>query len=106
MAAASFRFTLDPTGVKKLARGPEVTAFVNKNARRVLEQAKATPIVPRWYLASLTMEPAVAGTRDPVAKVRAGSSFWHLFEYGSVNNPPYRPLTRAVIDAGLKFEEN
>lgn len=31
-------------------------------------------------------------------------SFWHLAEYGSINNPAYAPLRRGVIAAGLRFE--
>jgi hypothetical protein len=29
---------------------------------------------------------------------------WHWIEFGSVNNPPYAPLRRGVIAAGLRFE--
>lgn len=29
------------------------------------------------------------------------SSVWHLIEFGSVNNPPYRPVTRAAQNLGL-----
>lgn len=38
-----------------------------------------------------------AGSTDP---------FGHIIEYGSVNNPPYRPVTRAVHSLGLVFEED
>jgi hypothetical protein len=36
--------------------------------------------------------------------VIAADPFWHLVEFGSVNNPPYAPLRRGVIAAGLRFE--
>lgn len=37
-------------------------------------------------------------------KVIAGDkSFWHLVEFGSMNNPPYRPLTRGVRATGMRF---
>lgn len=29
---------------------------------------------------------------------------WHLVEFGSVNNPSYGPLRRAVVAAGLRLE--
>ncbi len=28
---------------------------------------------------------------------------WHIIEYGSVKNPPYAPVRRAVRAAGLRF---
>lgn len=31
------------------------------------------------------------------------SSFFHLLEFGSANNPPYSPMRRSVYDAGLGF---
>jgi len=36
-------------------------------------------------------------------KVRARDVFWHLVEFGSIRNPPYGPLRRGVIAAGLRF---
>lgn len=36
-------------------------------------------------------------------RVRALDPFWHLVEYGSKNNPPYRPMTRGVRAAGLRY---
>jgi hypothetical protein len=29
---------------------------------------------------------------------------WHIVEFGSVNNPAYSPLRRAVVAAGLRLE--
>lgn len=31
------------------------------------------------------------------------SHVWHLIEFGSSNNPPYRPVTRAVQNQGLRI---
>lgn len=36
-----------------------------------------------------------------VGYIGSNSSIWHILEFGSVNNPPYRPLTRAVESVGL-----
>jgi len=41
--------------------------------------------------------------RPDGTKVRATDTFWHLLEFGSVNNPPYAPLRRGVIASGLRF---
>lgn len=100
----TFKFTPNHAGIARLAKGPGVTGFVNKNAQRVLQNAKADGSVDVEYRASLSMTPAVVGSDEP-AKVHSDSPFWHLFEFGSINNPPYRPLTNAVRDAGLKFED-
>lgn len=97
------RFNLNQAGIRRVAQGAGVTRFVNTNARRVLQQAKATPGVDDEFLASLAMVPAVEGSDAP-ATVESDSPFWHLHEYGSINNPPTRPLSRAVTDAGLEFE--
>lgn len=34
----------------------------------------------------------------------SSSSIWHIIEFGSVNNPPYRPLTSAAEAIGLRFD--
>lgn len=36
-------------------------------------------------------------------KVVARDPFWHLIEFGSVNNPPYSPLRRGLLAAGLRL---
>jgi hypothetical protein len=32
------------------------------------------------------------------------SSIWHIMEFGSINNPPYRPLTTGAERIGLEFK--
>ena len=36
-------------------------------------------------------------------RVHVDPSFWHLIEFGSINNPPYAPLRRGLAQAGLRF---
>lgn len=45
---------------------------------------------------------------DEDGEVRVGNTdpFFHLTEWGSVNNPPYAPLRRAVTAAGLRLAES
>lgn len=100
-----FTFRLVPAGIVKIERSPEMAAFINKVARAVLESAKATPEVPWWYLRSLGMDPATPGAYPMAAAVYSNDSRWHLFEFGTIYNGPYRPLTRAVTDTGLRFED-
>lgn len=40
------------------------------------------------------------------SQVRLRDNFWHLVEYGSVNNPPYMPVRKGVIAAGLTFVDD
>ncbi len=44
-----------------------------------------------------------AVTRGTTTAVVNDSSFWHLIEFGSVNNPPYSPLRRGV-DSVLDYK--
>lgn len=32
--------------------------------------------------------------------------FWHLIEFGSINNPAYAPFRRGIRAAGLRLEES
>lgn len=41
----------------------------------------------------------------PVGRVFSTHPFWHLIEFGSINNPAYRPMTRAARASGLRFED-
>lgn len=45
---------------------------------------------------------------DEDGEIRVGNTdpFFHLTEWGSVNNPPYAPLRRGVTAAGLRLTES
>lgn len=36
-------------------------------------------------------------------RIRTLDVFWHLVEFGSVNNPPYAPLRRGLRAAGFRL---
>lgn len=42
------------------------------------------------------------GTGGPVVDIDWPDSRWHLLEFGSIHNPPYRVITNAAQDAGLE----
>jgi hypothetical protein len=50
------------------------------------------------------MQPARLTPAGWVGAYGSDGSDWHLVEYGSVNNHPYRVLERAAREAGLDFE--
>lgn len=39
-------------------------------------------------------------------RVHLQDPFWHLVEYGSVNNPAYSPARRGVLMAGMTFVDD
>lgn len=101
---AAATFTVDPAGVRALLSGPPAVSHLTDRAHAI--QTEAERIAPGGfggYKASLSVGPAV--TRDGVAavEVRSSSSFWHLVEYGSVNNVPHRVMERAVRASGLDY---
>jgi hypothetical protein len=54
----------------------------------------------------------MARSYDPRAQIAergeahlfVGSPFWHWLEYGTANNPPYRPVQRGVETTGTRYE--
>lgn len=44
------------------------------------------------------------GKRVATCYVGSFSGTWHLMEFGSVHNPPFRPLSRSIEAIGLRFE--
>lgn len=48
----------------------------------------------------------VVRTDGDTVQVGNTDPFFHLTEWGSINNPPYAPLRRGVKAAGLRLDEN
>ena len=87
----------------QLARQPEHKKFLREQAERVKDSAeRETPIgetgdtIDRYVITEYPTRMRVGNT-DP---------FFHLTEFGSVNNPTYAPLRRGVRRAGLRLEED
>lgn len=101
-------FVEDPTFADEMARDPEVRALVRATAEDVADGARS--IAPRgrgWrgrrhYADSIEVDDRPGGG----ARVLTTDYFGHLVEYGSVNNPAYAPLRRAVDAEGLDFDED
>jgi hypothetical protein len=77
--------------------------MLRENAERVKDSAeRATPIgetqdtIHRYVITEYPTMVRVGNT-DP---------FFHLTEWGSVNNPPYAPLRSGVVNAGLRLDED
>lgn len=82
------KFTLNRPGVTAVTNGPGVATLVNKNARKVLDAARVDWLADDQYRASLGMTDAKPTLDGMTAEVYANTPFWHLFEFGSIRNPP------------------
>jgi hypothetical protein len=97
-------FELNPEAIKELLSSPEAVAALG-TATKVVEQnvRKAAPRRTGAYQDSIT-----SGVRMedgmPVGFVGSTSPFWHLVEFGSVNNQPYRPLARGAEASSLDYQ--
>lgn len=92
------RFVPIPGAIQKLMRGPEATAHMALVARGIAAEVRAA--APRHtgdYERSIQTDGDVVYSDDPFA---------HLIEWGSANNPPYAPLRRGTLAAGLRLDES
>lgn len=91
----------DRQGERDLATDPQVLAgmlpFAKQGANVARSEApRGTGAYQRSLGAVRTEQGAAITTTDP---------FWHLIEFGSINNPAYSPLTLAARQIG-RFEPN
>lgn len=85
----------NPNLEAELAASPEYQAGMQQITRIVAATVQdQAPNVTGYYEGHIAAE----GTQ-----IVASDFAWHLVEFGSVNNPPYAPLRRGVIAAGLRF---
>jgi hypothetical protein len=94
-------FVPNEPGIDEVMRGPEMAEHLTMAA-----QAGRAAVQPRGANRKGDIVAEPARTRDGVMSARFGStsSFWHLEEFGSINNRPYRTLTTAALTLGLRFE--
>lgn len=99
MAAATF--TPNPTGLAQILKGAPAQAFLRNAATVCAGAVKAAyPVVSGFNVGRVGVGQSADG--DPA--VITTSPFWHLVEYGSVNNGPYRPFTRGMQSVrGIKY---
>ena len=93
-----------PDATERLLNQREMVSVLVKAAHACADAAKTTtPNVSGEHVAAIVTEPRETVDGIPEVPFGSSSSTWHLREFGSVNNPPYRPLTRAVEAVGLEF---
>lgn len=103
----AFEFILDADAGRKIANSAEAKAFIDARLEDCLAEAQRTaPVDTGEYRDSLGITPAAERPDGTVAgELWSDSWYWHLVEYGSVNNPPHRVLEHAVTSSGLDFED-
>ena len=102
----AFRFDYRPACEKELARDQKLGAHISRLVEKAGQTAKSTaPVNTGDYKASITWIPSRMTAKGFAGAYGSSSSFWHLVEYGSINNHPYRVLQKAARAAGLRFED-
>lgn len=99
---ARVTFRPDPRWRDKL-EGSDVAAGVLEGVARTLIKPAVEAATPRGASGQAHRSIRVDRQGD---QVRVGSvdPFWHLIEWGSVNNPAYAPLRRGARAAGLRLD--
>lgn len=86
------RFVPNPAFARQMASDPKMRDALETAAETV---AGSVTGGDREYQRSIAH--TVASTKDGwVGRVQSSSSFWHIFEFGSVKSPAYAPLRRAL----------
>lgn len=97
------RFVPAKTGIEKIDNARTAREARWEAARAVANKARElAPDGGPYKGVRERIRPTVVAAK---ARVEVRDFAWHLIEYGSVKNPPYAPLRRAVTDLGLRLEE-
>lgn len=94
------RWIPNRAGLKRHMEGPEIQSALERRGRKILDHYK-----PKMSGASGGRWVFVEGSSSGPS-VRAGTDFpfAHIDEWGSVNNPPYGSMRRAVGRAGFDYK--
>lgn len=102
------KFTLDEEGLERLLSSSQAEAFLTNVAQEVEREWER--LDPRTKPGGHEPPDIEVGhpERDggvAVVPVFTTDPLWHIIEFGSVNNPPYRPATKAAQNAGLELKD-
>lgn len=98
MAKVNFKKS-DPVVIEReLKAQPTYPAFLRFVARYAAEAVQeVSPVHTGYYRRHVGYDGATITSSDPFA---------HLVEWGSVNNPPYAPMRRGILAAGLRLDQS
>lgn len=102
------KFTLDENGLERLLSSPDAERHLTDVAERIAKDwerldPRSNPgghEPPKIDVGSPQRDRGVA-----MVPVSTPDGIWHIIEYGSVNNPPYRPATKAAQNAGVEQKD-
>lgn len=99
-------WTVDKKGVEAVGRDPNVGQYLRRQAEQGLAMAQSlAPVRTGAYRDSLVLvEPFTDEAGRLVAGFGSTSSVWHLVEFGTANNGPYRVLSNAAMAVGGRLE--
>lgn len=102
----TFRFVKNRTADRELAREPFMADVADDAADKILRAVQRNaPERSGYYRRKLRKVRAERSPDGYEARVVSDDPFAHLIEFGSAKNPPYRPLTKGVRDAGYEFKD-
>lgn len=82
--------------IRKLAEDPSVLDGTHEIAKALADEVvRGTPVDTGRMARSIRVRRSKTGSR-----VESTDPFWHLIEWGSINNAPYQPMTRAAAAFG------
>lgn len=101
------RFYGNEAGQAAFLASREVGTYLDRLGKRVARTTRTETPLGRTHdawksIGSTGPTMTVAG---PEVTVYSTDPFWHLIEFGSVNNPAYAPMRRAVARHGLNFRD-
>lgn len=96
------KYLPNPNFLGELQKDDEYIDGVRKCAESIMREASAEKhrIMPNKDHSAV-----VVGVEDGMFYVSNTDSGAHIDEYGSVNNPAYSPMRRAVRSAGFRLSE-
>ncbi len=104
----SSRYVENPGWTIRVLKTPQARALIKGVATATLASITAnTPIRTgeyQIYWEDTTKVRSLRSAGGAAAQITTSDAIWHIIEYGSVNNPPYAPIRRGVIEMGLHWE--
>lgn len=105
------KYLVDSHAIRALLEEQFIGDAVTKKAEEVTQHAEelAPNVTGRnkgsYKTRPAEVEPGADGKPLQRAVAYSDDPFDHLVEFGSANNPAYRPLTRAAQELGLEYDD-
>lgn len=94
-------FVANPNFDEEMAR--EASPYIRHEAENALDMVRRMAYGfarTRYFARSLSLQ-----EREGHPAIHTTDNFWHLIEFGSVNNQAHAPLRRGIRAAGLRLDE-